>query len=142
MTAIIVTLTQAVVEQLNAASFSQTVLAERHYQPRFDLSEMDILKVSVVPRGLSLRPLDRERHAYEYEIDVAVQKRLSSELQAIDDLLELVEEIAEHFKLNPVIEPLKARCTEIRNAPIYASEHLLELRQFTSVITLIYRDHR
>jgi hypothetical protein len=48
--ATILAIADAVVEQLNSASFSQALMAVRHYQPRFDLAEMTELKVSVVPR--------------------------------------------------------------------------------------------
>jgi hypothetical protein len=139
MTAKIVSLCDAVVQQLGGHTFSQPFVAERYYQPDFKLSEMDSLRVSVVPRSIVMRPLDRLRQTHEYEIDVAVQQKLDSEIDKIDELLELVEEIAEYFRLNPVPPNTGARCVEVRNAPIYASEHLQELRQFTSILTLVYR---
>jgi hypothetical protein len=50
--AVILDIADAVVDQLNATTFSQALTAERHYQPRFELSEMTELKVSIVPRSI------------------------------------------------------------------------------------------
>lgn len=43
MPATILALADAVVAQINAATFSQPVMAERYYQPKFELSEMTAL---------------------------------------------------------------------------------------------------
>jgi hypothetical protein len=51
----------------------------------------------------------------------------------------LVEEIADHFRTQPLASYPNARCTEVKNEPVYSLEHLDEFRQFTSVITLTYR---
>jgi len=53
--------------------------------------------------------------------------------------MELVEEIADHFRAQPLVGYPQARCVEVDNEPVYAVEHLEEFRQFTSVITLTYR---
>jgi hypothetical protein len=73
--AVILDIADAVVAQLNGTAFSQPLTAERHYQPKFDLSEMTELKVSVVPRALASKTLDRNRDTFDYVIDVAVQKK-------------------------------------------------------------------
>jgi hypothetical protein len=64
--AVLIDLADAVVAELNTASFSQALTAQRHYQPRFDLSEMAGLHVSVVPKGLVRKALDRGRAGFEY----------------------------------------------------------------------------
>lgn len=51
--ATIIEIADAVVAELNGASFSQPVTAARHYQPTFDLQDMTELHVSVVPRSLA-----------------------------------------------------------------------------------------
>jgi hypothetical protein len=58
---------------------------------------------------------------------------------ALDALMTLIEEIADHFRTQPLASYPNARCTEVKNEPVYALEHLEELRSFTSVITLTFR---
>ena len=105
--AVILDIADAVVAQLNATPFSQPLTAERHYQPRLELS--------------------------------AVQKKTDMSQASLDALMTLVEEIADHFRTQPLASYPNARCTEVKNEPVYALEHLDEFRQFTSVITLTYR---
>jgi hypothetical protein len=137
--ATILAIADAVVEQLNATPFSQPLAAARHYQPVFELSEMTELKVSVVPRSVGSKALDRNRDSFDFKIDVAVQRKVEPTPGNLDALMELVEEIADHFRRQPLADFPQARCTEVENAPVYAAEHLEEFRQFTSVITLTYR---
>jgi hypothetical protein len=137
--ATILALADAVVEQLNATAFSQPVAAVRHYQPVFELSEMTELRVSVVPRSVASKALDRNRDGFDYRIDVAVQRKVEPSLGNLDALMELVEEIADHFRAHPLAGFPQARCTEVANEPVYAMEHLEEFRQFTSVLTLTFK---
>ena len=142
MTATVVTIAEAVVDEINAASFSQPLVAARHYTPSFELSEMSELKVSVVPRSVTSKALDRSRDSFEYQIDVAVQKRVEETLTELDELMELVEEIADHLRTSLLTTLPDVRCMEVVNAPIFSSEHLHEFRQFTSLLTLTYRKYR
>jgi len=137
--AVIIDIADAVVAQLNGTTFSQPVTAERHYQPNFELSEMSELKVSVVPRSLASKSLDRNRDSFDYLIDIAVQQKTDMSRPALDALMALVEEIADLFRTQPLAGFPSARCTEVKNEPVYALEHLDELRQFTSVVTLTFR---
>jgi len=140
--AVILDIADSVVAQLNGTTFSQPVTAERHYQPKFELSEMTDLKVSVVPRSLASKTLDRNRDSFDYQIDVAVQQKTDMSQASLDALMTLVEEIADHFRTQPLASYPNARCTEVKNEPVYALEHLDELRQFTSVVTLTFRAWR
>jgi hypothetical protein len=139
MPATIVQIADAVVAELNGTTFSQPLTAERHYQPVFELAEMAELRVSVVPRGVASKVLDRSRHEFDYRIDVAVQQKIDPTPGNLDALMELVEEIADHFRTQPLAGFPQARCTEVANEPVYAMEHLDEFRQFTSVLTLTFR---
>lgn len=139
MAATIIAIAEAVVEQLNAAPLSQPVVAVRHYQPNFELAEMTELKVSVVPRSVTSKGLDRYRDSFDFKIDVAVQKKVEPTAGNLDALMELVEEIADYVRAEPLAGATGARCIEVENDPVYAMEHLEEFRQFTSVITLTFR---
>ena len=55
----------------------------------------------------------------------------------------LVEELADHLRFGTLElkHPPSAKAVWIRteNAPVYAPEHVDQLRQFTSVLTVTYR---
>jgi hypothetical protein len=137
--ATILALADAVVEELNTTAFSQPLVAVRHYQPVFELSEMTELRVSVVPRSVASKTLDRSRDSFDYRIDVAVQRKVEPSVGNLDALMELVEKIADHVRTHSLAGFPQARCIEVANEPVYAMEHLEEFRQFTSVLTLTYR---
>lgn len=139
MPATILAIADAVLAELNATTFSQPVAAERHYLPQFELADMTALRVSVVPRSITSKGLDRNRDSFDYRVDVAVQQKLDPTPGNLDALMALVEEIADHFRSEPLAGYPQARCTEVENIPVYAVEHLDEFRQFTSVLTLTFR---
>ncbi len=131
---------EAVKAGLNAGTFSMPVAAERHYLPVFDLAEMKDLHVSVVPSGVTLSTLGRGRSQADVKVDVAVQKKLKkADAAELDPLMALVEEIAEFFKARRLAGYPGAAWVRTENQPIYAQEHLGEMRQFTSVLTFTFR---
>ena len=70
--------------------------------------------------------------------DVAVQKKLDAADNAeIDALMGLVEELAEFLRTTRQFGDAVWVRTE--NSPVYSQEHIGEMRQFTSVLTLTYR---
>ncbi len=140
MTAALLRVADAVVAELNAATLSMPVAAERAYQPVFDLAELKDLHVTVVPKGLEQELGSRNGTPREVKVDVAVQKKLqATDAAEIDPLVGLVEEIAELFKLKRLPAYHQAVWTKTENVPIYSQEHLAELRQFTSVLTFTFR---
>jgi hypothetical protein len=138
--AVITDIADAVVQELNEGSWSLPLTAERHYRPIFDLKDMATLHVTVVPKGVTVERADRSRSQFEYQVDVAVQKKFEKgDAAELDPLVGLVEEIAEHFRAGRLASYPEAACTKTEHAPIYAPEHMDELRQFTSVLTLTLR---
>ena len=130
----------AVVAQLNTASLSQPVVAERLYVPNFDLQDMQDLRVTVVPRELHVRSLDRGRNNYEAEIDLAVQKKFKKgDAAEIDPLVAFVEEIADLFRLKRLASFPGAIWSRTDHQVLYSQEHWDQLRQFTSLLTLSFR---
>ena len=137
--ATITDLADAIVTELNATEFALAFEAVRAYAPRFDLEEMDTLRVSVVARAIEIITLTRSEFQHDYQVDVAVQQKFSAETNlALDPLMGLVEEIDRHFEGMRLASP-DAICVRVANAPIYAPEHIKEKRMFTSVITLTWR---
>ena len=130
----------AVVAELNGASFSKPFEAVRRYRPQFDLSEMQALHVSVVPKAVSQEIQSRSRTSGDYQVDVGVQQKFASEAD-LDPLMTLVEEIADHFRFKRLTLPGGNEAVWVRteNDPVYVPEHMDELRQFTSVLTFTFR---
>ena len=129
----------SVTAQLNAAEFDFEFVAERMYVPNFDLEDMKELRVSVVPRDVELLPHDRAHNKYHCRVDVAVQKKFSKGTnEEIDPLVDLVEKIADEFRLKRLDSFLAARCVKAEHAVLYSAEHWEQLRQFTSLLTLTF----
>jgi len=138
--AVITDIADAIVAELNAATFSQPVTAVRHYLPQFDLKEMQTLRVTVVPKAVVLASSDRSRGQGDYSVDVAVQKKFETGDNAeLDVLTGLTEEIADHFRRKRLTSYPDAAWLKTEQTVLYAPEHIDELRQFTSVLTLTYR---
>ena len=75
---VITDIAEAVKDELNGGSFSQTFTAERHYKPAFDLPDMKTLHVTVVPKGLDMQATTRTSAQHDVQIDVAVQKKFTA----------------------------------------------------------------
>ena len=72
--------------------------------------------------------------------EVGVQKKLQSLGNSeIDELVALAEEIADQFRQQRLSAFPSAICLKAEVEPVFAQEHLDQLRQFTSVVTLSYR---
>jgi hypothetical protein len=135
---VIIDIADAVVAALNGATFTQTFTAVRAYVPVYELTDLGTLRVTVVPRELSLVPLTRNADTGEYLIDVAVQKVLGRDNADIDPFMTLAEDITDLFRGSTLATYTDAKCTAVANAPIYDPGHLDERRVFTSVVTLTF----
>lgn len=139
----VIDIADAVVARLNAGSFSQQFTAERKYQPVFGLPDLGTLRVSVVPRSVSIEGGTRTASFFDCAIDVGVQKKVNPDQPAeVDGLMDLVEEIADHLRMQRLAEAPEAAWLSIANEPVFAPEHLDQERTFTSVLTVRYRVRR
>lgn len=138
--AVIPEIAQAVTEKLNGSTFSMPFTAERAYRPAFELQEMKELHVTVVPRGGASSVLDRGRVREDVQIDIAVQKKVASDAPAkLDPLMALVQEISDALRGVNLPTTPEAIWVKAENEPVFAQEHLQEMRQFTSLLTVTYR---
>ena len=138
--AVITDIADAIVAQLNGETFSQPVTAVRSYLPQYDLTEMQTLHVTVVPKGVVLGSADRSRGQGDYSVDVAVQRKFAAGDNAdLDGLTNLVEEIINHFRGRRLDSYPDAAWLKTEQTVLYAPEHMAELRQFTSIVTFTYR---
>ncbi len=136
---VIITIADAVVTELNAHTFGQAFTAARAYLPRYDLADMKDLHVTVVPKGVEIDASSRTLAQHDYSIDIAVQKRVGSDPSNMDGLMGLVEEVSDFFRQRRLAQYPAAIWVRTVNVPIYAPDHLDQLRQFTSVLTLTFR---
>jgi len=138
----IVKIADEVAADLNGHGFGEAFTAVRSYHPTADLKDLRELRVTVVPKSEGLVLAGRDSDLVTYDVDIGVQKKLSagtpggSDAAEIDALLELVEEICQFLNRRGADG---AVWVGTANDPIYMPEHLEQLRQFTSVITVSYR---
>ena len=116
--------------------------AVRAYRPEFDLAELKTLRVSVVPRGIEITSLGRNTNQHDVSVDVGVQQKVdSANNTALDNLMTLVEKIADQLRLKRLELPGGGSAIWIKtaNEPIYSPDHLQTKQVFTSVLTFTYR---
>lgn len=137
--AVITDIAEAVVNELNAATFSRTFTAERNHLPLYDLKDLKTLRVTVVPSATAIETKARKTAQHDVAIDIAVQQKLpATDNTEIDPLMALVEEIADHFRFKRLASP-ESVWIKTENEPVYAQEHLDRYRVFTSLLTLTFR---
>ncbi|KAA0220478.1 MAG: hypothetical protein KJ057_12920 [Phycisphaerae bacterium] len=145
----VVEIANAVVALINSGTYAEPVVAKRLYQPVLELPEAEALMVSVVPKAQTVNPGTRTDDFIEVAVDVAVQQKVTfdaSDQSALDGLMALVEQIIDrlrHEHLEIGTTTLKrALFVSIANEPVFAPDHLEQLRQFTSVVTVRYQVRR
>ena len=93
-----------------------------------------------LPEEEYVLPGTRAHNQHEFQIDIAVQKKLAADTNAeIDTLMTLVDEVADHFRMKRLDAISAAVWAKTENEPLYSQEHLEQLRQFTSVVTFTFR---
>jgi len=141
--ATIIDIADAVAATLNdpgEPGFSQSFTAERKALPAFELGDLAGLHVTVVPKGTEITGASRSLSQHDVQIDVGVQKKVGSDLEAdAAALCGLVEEIAVFLRRRPLTGVPGAAWVRSVNEPVYSPEHLAEKRLFTSVVTVTYR---
>lgn len=134
-------LLEAVVAELNNEGWSLDFEAVREYRPRVTLADLQNLRVTVVPRSLVIEPSSRGEDIWEYQIDIAIQRKLSEDSsEEIDALTRLSQEIVSHFRHRRLAGLPSCVCVKVENDTISAVEHLDELLCFTGIVTLSFRE--
>ena len=145
---LITEIADVVTAELNAAApgtFTQAFTAERRVLPLYELQDLTGLRVTVVPKAVEITGSTRIASHHDFAIDIGVQKKLGSPnaLETeVDSLGGVVDQIAEYLRQRKLPGVPFAAWVSTTNGPIYAPEHLLEKRVFTSVLTLTYRAMR
>ena len=141
--ALVIDIADAVTAEINAApggTFSLALTAVRKVLPVYDLSDLDTLKVTVVPKAVEITAASRSSSQYDIAVDIGVQKKLGKDIDAeIVALVGLVDEIADYLRQRALAAAPYAIWAGIVNEPVYSAEHLADNRTFTSVLTVTYR---
>ena len=131
-------LADAIVTALNAEDFTKDFTAVRTLLPEYELKDMKTLHVTVIPREMEIKKINRAQNRKEMTIDIAVQVRPGDVTNAVlEPYLDLADEIVEFLDRKDFTSPA-AIWLQTEHNPLCAYEHLRELRQITSVIHTRY----
>ncbi len=140
---IAIDIADTIVESLNSAeagTFAQEFTAHRRVLPDYELSELKELTVTVVPKSVEISSASRDMSYLDVTIDIGIQQKIGRDTDAeVSRLSELVDSIV-NFLIRRSFANISFK--SISNDPIYAPEHLLDKRLFTSIITITYRTMR
>ncbi len=135
---------KAIVIELNSApseTFSENFTAIFKLVPKYEISELSELKVTVVPRTYDMANLTRAATEYDFTIDIGIQKKLTTadvEAECVE-LYPVVDEIIDFLRKLEFTQTPWAKQTTISNSPVVSVEHLDENRVFSSLITIGYK---
>jgi hypothetical protein len=129
-------LSKQLAESLNGSQFSQDFTSSAKVLPEYELSALKNFTITVVPKSVEIINLTRAASNLEIDIDIAVQKKITAQIDTdVESLLLLVTEIVDFVNRKDIDE---AKFIKVSNDPIYSPEHLNEKRLFTSLITVTY----
>ncbi len=94
---------KAIVTDLNSApaeTFSENFTAVFKLIPKYEVSELSELKVTVVPRSYEMTNLSRAATEYDFSIDIGIQKKLTTADVETEctELYPLVDEIIDFLR--------------------------------------------
>ncbi|WP_458789185.1 hypothetical protein [Adonisia turfae] len=140
---VIVEIADAVAAAINDGTYAEPVTAQRAYRPSFDLEELGMLKVTVVPRSVITANLARQQSQVDCTVDVGLQQRVDAGDDArLDALLDLAEEIGDQLRHKRLTGYPQAAWVSIEHEPVVAGEHLDERSTLTTVMSVTYRVRR
>lgn len=129
----------AIVSDCNLATWSQTAAFERIYVPREDLESTATIVVSVVYAGQRMTPDSRKAWRHEYDIDIGIQKKFTSDANTESDAqTDFLDEIIDYWKTH---NPTGTGAVMIGGEWLspYVPEHMTLHKQFTGVARLTFR---
>lgn len=150
MPAILVSTADAVLNALADHRFSQEFEPVRSYADwELPLEDGNELHADVVPVGSPEMELEtRGSIGYAPQVDIVIRKRLASDQQEvdgtlilpdIDDLVFLVQEIAEYFMADRLVDFTDAAWERTQMLAAFKPSHLRQYRQFTGIVRLTFK---
>ena len=135
----VIELAEAVKDELNNTTWTQTFTAERDYLAFKKLEEIRDLFVFITPNAETITPTSRQADQNDIIIDVCITQSDVTKTET-DALMDLIDEIHGHF-MRIVLDD-KYHCTAITIDPIYDQETLREDNRFISVMRLTFAYRR
>ncbi|QDU71042.1 hypothetical protein [Mucisphaera calidilacus] len=145
---LVIDIADAVTHELNLPArpgvFSKPFTAVRKLLPVYELADLVDLRVTVVPKAIESAAATRTLSQHDVSVDVGVQQKLVAQDadQQVEDLGTLTDEIAAYLRQRRLDQADHAMWVSTVNDPVYAADHLLHQRVFTSVLSLTYRTMR
>lgn len=137
---IAIDIADAIVTELQAASFSEPLVISRRALPEFELSELKDLTVTVVPKSVEITNITRDSSSFDVAVDIGIQQKIGKDTDAeVQRLSGIVTELVSYLNRRTPASLPGVQFKSIANEPVYAPEHLSQKRLFTSVITLHYK---
>jgi len=135
-------LTEAVVDRINAGSYSQSFTATRAYFARMELKDVETLTVTVTPSGDVAEVVNRNETGHTMAVDVGIRKKVNDvDNDTLDPLADLVEEIKTQLRFANLDAVGAAWIGLEHGTPdrlAYLPEHLDKHRQFTAIMRVSY----
>ena len=134
----------AVVDELNAASFGVSFTAARRYVDDRKLETLSTSTpvVSVFPVVAPIEAIARKVWQQEITVDIAVVQRLSDKANStVDDLYDLVNAIGEYFCNRRLSNYSGAIWMRTEYPTGYDEEKFLTMNLFYSLVRLVFRVH-
>lgn len=127
----------AVVTSLNDASFSEDFTSTRRYRPIVELKELSDLTVTVIIPSVTQEISSRSLNTDIMIVDVLVQQQANADdNDEVDPLIDLCEEIGEHFR---GVDFDYAMWVKTEVITTYDMEDLASFRVFSGLIRVTYR---
>ena len=138
--AVVTDLLDAIVAELNLikGDYTPVISPQRVYVPSYDRTKMTGVMACVGSTGVVTEPETRSENLHEYEVQVGILSPVKiTETASIDDLILLVERLADHFRVNDrLTEYQDAVITGVQVQPIYDPEMLETKGVFVSVLVM------
>jgi hypothetical protein len=138
---IVTQISKAVVSELkqNMQEFSMPFEPEMLVLPSFEPSELQTLRVSVVPRTLEIERVSRSSSKYIVGIDIGIQRRIEgTPEETVAKIGNLVDEMIQFLRDASLDDFPAAQWIGVTNDPVYVAEHLQQKRTFTSIVSVRY----
>jgi len=99
MASLIAQAADAVNDELNAETFSESFTATRKWVAKWELEDLKKLRVTVLPGPATFEALNRGADEKRLDVDVVIQQRVTVEDNTRqDELAAFLEELIEHFR--------------------------------------------
>lgn len=133
-------LCDAIVSEINDATFSSALAAERVFAPKKNVKDMgEDPAALVVPNSVELNRLSRSYEQKKIVVHVAIQQKMAdTDTESVDDLINLSQEVLAFFRGKSMEDVPDMLWTSGDNPTVFSGEHYDEFLVFTALVALTY----